>query len=343
MSARLIYGVHVLEGLKQLDDESVHCVVTSPPYWGLRDYGVPGQLGLEETPEEFIRNMVEVFREVRRVLRKDGTIWVNMGDSYASNPCTSGKSFRRDRHITHPSKTKRIPRGSGRWGGGGVSAPSLKPKDLVGIPWMLAFALRADGWFLRSDIVWAKKNPMPESVKDRPTKSHEYIFLLSRSGKYYFDYESVKEPRSSEHVAGVGGWASGSEPHDAINHSRDKGNSKTFRGGQYVNGNKFKNSHAIERDSVGNAPAAGTDRNCRSVWSMATEPFKEAHFATFPKELPYKCILAGCPMGGTVLDPFSGSGTTGLVATGMGRKYIGIDLNLEYLALAQQRIGIFIS
>ena len=352
---RLLVG-DCREMLRTLPDESVHCVVTSPPYWGLRDYGVDGQLGLEETPEEYVANMVEVFREVRRVLRSDGTLWLNLGDSYAvggmSNP--SGKSTLgggKDRGASNYQISRRT--------------EGLKPKDLVGIPWRVAFALQADGWYLRSDIIWAKPNPMPESVQDRPTKAHEYVFLMSKSERYYYDYEAIKE--------------------EARPGSRRFGGSPTYAAG--------------DRNDAGRRDHSGIQwRNCRSVWTVTPKPYSGAHFAAFPPELAERCILAGtsargcCPECGapwervverpaepeglpnrgsgqklqdwlnanpphtigwrptcdceprepvpcTVLDPFAGSGTTGMVATGHGRYAVLIELNPYYAELIRERIG----
>jgi DNA modification methylase len=387
-----VYHGDAATELRSLDAESVHCVVTSPPYWGLRDYGtatwiggdaacdhkravrsyrdgcvgcgiamedetdgcrwcadrhvkrrkhgtpegrhynddpedhwgrdrsrdqvtaatVPfkdtcgkcgaihedGQLGLEATPEAYVTALVEVFREIRRVLRSDGTVWLNLGDSYAGSTVGGGDGARSTLVGTHHSDRTPV----------SVSVrvtPDLKPKDLVGIPWMVAFALRADGWYLRSDVIWSKPNPMPESVTDRPTKSHEYLFLLSKSARYYFDADAVRE-------AGI-------EP---------AGITAAYRG--------QKRSGAIGREGTGNEkPGAswtysGT-RNIRSVWTVATQPYPGAHFATFPPKLIEPCILAGCPEGGTVLDPFAGSGTTGLVAQRLSRRAVLIDLSMDYL------------
>lgn len=291
------------EVLKTLPEKSINCCVTSPPYFGLRDYGHADQMGLEDTPEKYIAELVEVFREVKRVLRDDGTIWLNIGDSYnaSSNNRTGQNGFNDGR--TNRDK---------RFSVGGVDG--LKPKDLIGIPWMLAFALRADGWYLRQDIIWHKPNPMPESVKDRCTKAHEYIFLLSKSPKYYFDSEAIKEPVTS-----------------------NKGNAKTFRGGVYVQGNTFDNSALIDRDSHGNTINESGMKNKRSVWTVSPYPYKEAHFATFPPELITPCILAGCPDSGTVLDPFGGSGTVGEVCRMNNRNAILIELNPEYRPLIEER------
>jgi DNA modification methylase len=300
----------VRERLKELPDQSVNCCVTSPPYWGLRDYGNDGQIGLEQTPDAFIAELVSVFNEIKRVLRDDGTLWVNMGDSYSSHKdCKSvSQTLARGGSSELASvieKGKSVSRNSKM-----LKSVGLKNKDLVGIPWMLAFALRADGWYLRQDIIWHKPNPMPESVRDRCTKAHEYIFLMSKSPKYYFDSEAMKEP------------------------STNLGKTKIRFGG-----NKYGDS-----DDPKHATKSGNEytdtglRNKRSVWSVTTRPFKGAHFATFPPALIEPCILAGCPEGGTVLDPFFGAGTTGLVAQRHNRKWIGCELNPEYAAIAQARI-----
>jgi DNA modification methylase len=295
----VIHVGDVLETLGGMESESVNCIVTSPPYWGLRDYGHENQLGLEKTPQEFIAKMTEVFRECRRVLAKDGTCWVNMGDSYAGGGGGNyGSGLNVSAHKSNPTAGKDKPSGVG----GGV-----KVKDLVGIPWRLALSLQDDGWYLRSDIIWAKPNPMPESVTDRPTKSHEYIFLLTKSAKYWYDADAIAEKAYS---LAFNGSAKGYAPGDR----NDVGRANV---GERVEG----------------------ERNARTVWTIATQPYKEAHFATFPEELPKRCILAGCPEGGTVLDPFAGSGTTIAVAIQLGRKGIGIELNAEYAALARKRIS----
>lgn len=320
-----------LEQMQALPDRSVDCCVTSPPYYGLRDYGVDGQIGLEQTPDEYIARLVEVFTEVRRALADDGTLWVNIGDSYAG----SGKGGAK-----HPDNAKHYKQGTSRGMIGSeatthVSWGAVKPKNLLGIPWRLAFALQSDGWYLRQDIIWSKPNPMPESVTDRCTKSHEYIFLLSKSPRYYFDAVAISEravgfddspPRGSEGAFGTS------------QQGRRKGNNLTFRGGGiYTNGKSFANSVPAERESHGNTPNPTGLRNKRSVWTVATVGYKEAHFATFPPELIRPCIRAGCRPGGTVLDPFFGSGTTGEVALQEGRQVIGIELNPDYVALAHDR------
>jgi DNA modification methylase len=374
----VIYTGNCLEILPTLEAESVQCVVTSPPYFGLRDYGVDGQIGLEDTPEAYVEKLVAVFREVRRVLRDNGTLWLNLGDSYAQN----GGGYEGTKANQSGVGAKVVFEGNYFKKGPRVCPTNLKPKDLVGIPWRVAFALQADGWYLRSEIIWAKPNPMPESVTDRPTKSHEQIFLLTKSAKYYWDQEAVKEDGPS-YTRKASGY---------------KGFDKTHTG------NNQKGGFA-DKDTTTNG------RNLRSVWTITTKPFKEAHFATFPPEIPEICIKAGtsdygcCPVcfspwvrkvnrvpatsvpcpkeqlshmarGGTgshtgtvgksgggridgysetlgweptcthnlnpipctVLDPFSGAGTTGLVAEKLGRKYIGIELNPSYVEMSDNRI-----
>jgi DNA modification methylase len=359
-----LYQGDVREVLADMPDGSVDCVVTSPPYWGLRDYSVEGQLGLEATPDEFVANMVTVFREVRRVLAPHGTCWVNLGDSYGSGTTS-------DRN---PTSGPDVP---ASWAG--RSQPQrngLKPKDLVGIPWRVAFALQAEGWYLRADIIWAKPNPMPESVMDRPTKSHEYVFLLTKQPRYFFDQEAVREPHVEVRESKQSTWANGNAKHQG------RYSDTAFSGGYNAGG-----------------------RNVRSVWQIATQPYPEAHFATYPEELVRRCVLAGCPVQvcrvcgkpserivergelvpasprtdrvqtvgngetsctrpgkatgffrreeissewsdcghndwrpGQVLDPFVGSGTTCKVARDHGRHSIGIDLSAEYLDLAARRL-----
>ena len=267
MSIKILQG-NCLETLSSLEEKSVNTCVTSPPYWGLRDYGNGDQLGQEETPEKFVENLVNVFREVRRVLRDDGTVWLNIGDSYLAN------------------------------------------KQLSGIPWRVAFALQADGWYLRQDIIWSKPNPMPESVTDRCTKAHEYIFLLSKSAKYYYDNEAIKE--------------------DSAESSKDRLNQdiKNQKGSSRVPGKTNGAMHAV----------GGEKRNKRSVWSIPVASYSEAHFATYPPKLIKPCILAGCPEGGTVLDPFGGSGTTAQVASNLNRNAILCELNPEYVEIAKGRL-----
>jgi len=303
----ILYQGEALTVIESLPDCSVGCCITSPPYWGLRDYGCADQLGLEKTPEEYVAKMVELFREVRRVLKADGTLWLNLGDSYATQ------------HITGTTDDKagwkhgKLSKGyHGRAGGVGGN---IKPKDLVGIPWRVAFALQADGWYLRQDIIWHKPNPMPESVTDRCTKSHEYIFLLTKSARYYYDNEAIREP------------------HICANDKRNDGQRHT-----YSDGSKYdqidKNRQQTKTDCVSFHP---NGRNKRSVWTVTTKPFKEAHFATFPKDLILPCVLT-TRKDAVILDPFFGSGTTGVVAVENGRDYIGIELNEKYCEIAARRI-----
>jgi DNA modification methylase len=302
------YTVHLgdcIESMKQMPDACVNTCVTSPPYFGLRDYGHDGQIGLEPTPDEFVSALVAVFREVKRVLRDDGTLWLNIGDSYAG----SGKG--RNADGTHQEGGKQ---GTNKGTIVGAllktTVPDCKPKDLIGIPWMLAFALRADGWYLRQDIIWHKPNPMPESVRDRCTKAHEYIFLLSKSPKYFFDAEAMKEPAL---------WA-----HD-----------KRAGKGRHIYDGKRQGGEGEGQEAF---VSISETRNRRSVWSVATRPYKGAHFATFPPDLIEPCILAGCPEGGTVLDPFGGSGTTAGVALKHNRNAVLCELSPEYAKLIPDRI-----
>ncbi|WP_152051767.1 DNA-methyltransferase [Tautonia marina] len=316
--------------LATLPDQSVHTCVTSPPYWGLRDYGITGQFGLEQTPAEFIQHMVRVFRDVRRVLRDNGTLWLNIGDSYAGHSGgNQGKNgWRSDRTFTA--------RVADKFGSG------LKPKDLVGIPWRLAFALQDDGWFLRSDIIWSKPNPMPESVTDRPTKSHEYLFLLTKSERYYYDREAIAEPCrwNPGDTKMPDGWDTGPGAHGRYHRAGREQGVRIKR-----SGNKERKSGSARgcpegtgANVCGSVPWEGTTRNKRSVWTVATKPFSDAHFATYPPELIEPCVLAGSPIGGTVLDPFFGAGTTGLVADRHGRHCIGIELNPDYVQIAERRL-----
>jgi len=411
MELNKVYLGDALETIKTFPDESIDCVVTSPPYYALRDYGIDGQIGLEETPEAYIQKLVDLFREIRRVLKDDGTIWVNIGDSYNgykanANASTFDSPFvGGDMAGAHPARKS----------GFGLEANNLKPKDLIGIPWMLAFALRADGWYLRQDIIWHKPNPMPESVTDRCTKSHEYIFLLSKSQKYYFDYEAiqeeavtqidprignrveydgmrkgqegtgnrafvslkVKEPRTKNcqydgqrpnsfhimrefgqewqpqvkikgHQMGGRKYGESDDPHHQTKSGKDympqmrwgsgtkkertheQGYSQAENGGHRDNSGGFDCEMSI-RDGV-------VVRNKRDVWTVNVRPNKEAHFATYPQTLITPCILAGCKTGGVVLDPFMGSGTTGIVARKLNRNFVGCELNPEYQKMAERRI-----
>lgn len=352
-----------LDVLRRMPDGIVNTCVTSPPYFGLRDYGHPGQIGLEQTPDEFISKLVAVFREVRRVLRDDGTIWVNMGDSYAGSwvaqsrggPPSEKSTLKGNGHIGGGPKISalsavQVEAAPKRTNTGTIRTEGLKQKDLIGVPWMLAFALRADGWYLRQDVIWAKPNPMPESVTDRCTKSHEYIFLLSKSPTYYCDMGAIKEPAVADHAPGnhthKGASAYAEEPGEHhrtkaglvayAERQRGRGGKNAFRGqGHFREGdNGPDNREGRDMQDVG----TGDTRNKRSVWTVSTKPYKGAHFATFPTDLIEPCILAGAPGGGVVLDPFFGSGTTGQVAQALGRKFIGIELNPEYKPLQDERL-----
>ncbi len=295
MTWQLLQG-DVLDLIKTLPDESINCCVTSPPYWNLRDYGVEGQLGLEPTPEEYVAKMVEVFREVKRVLRKDGSLWINIGDSF-------------------------------------------NIKQLVGIPWRVAFALQADGWHLRSDIIWAKPNPMPESVTDRPTRAHEYIFLLSKSVRYYYDYEAIKEKVTESTIQRLSQDIDNQMGSQRVP-DKTNGNMKAVGKIDKQRGHGRRHAGFNDRwDLMTKEEQCSMGRNKRTVWTVATQPFSEAHFATFPPKLIEPCILAGCPAGGTVLEPFAGSGTTLFVSEQLERNSIGIELNPEYCRLIERRMA----
>jgi DNA modification methylase len=307
MKLNHIYQGDVINRLKDLPDRSIQCVVTSPPYWGLRDYGVEGQLGLEETPELYVENMVEVFREIKRVLKKDGTVWLNLGDSYSSGSGGYDDKYMHNSTSGTPSEGVRK----------SVSASKpfgLPTKNLVGIPWRVAFALQADGWYLRQDIIWHKPNPMPESVRDRCTKAHEYIFLLSKSAKYKFN-QMLEDLKPSTF------------------------NDKRLFNGNYTEQRRDRNYPGNAQQGSGMLRPTDGQANKRSVWRINTKPYKEAHFAVFPPKIPELCIKAGTKEGDTVLDPFFGSGTTGWVAQRLGRKWIGIELNAEYIKIAEKRFA----
>lgn len=302
-----IFNQDCIHGMQFLPDGCVNTCITSPPYYGLRDYGHDGQIGLEESPEAYVQKIVEVFREVKRVLRDDGTLWLNLGDSYAGNNSQASNNGRAGFGNPREKVVNRTGEG-------------LKTKDLIGIPWRVAFALQADGWYLRQDIIWHKPNPMPESVTDRCTKAHEYIFLLSKSPKYYFDNEAIREDASDVSVARLKRGVS--------NHHKN------------INGAPGQTPHSMGKprnhDPNRDVP---TTRNARSVWTITTKPFKDAHFATYPEDLIVPCILAGCPEGGLVLDPFMGAGTTALVSKKLGRNYVGFELNEEYKKIADKRLN----
>ncbi len=342
MGYEIIVG-DVLHSLRTLPEESVQCVVTSPPYFGLRDYGMPGQIGLEATPQEFVAKLVEVFREVRRVLRSDGTCWLNLGDSYAGSwgaqsrgnttgeakSRLSGSSMLSARQIeAHPLRATST--------GSLKNTPGLKKKDLMGIPWRLAFALQDDGWWLRQDLIWAKLNPMPESVTDRCTKAHEYVFMLTKAARYFYDANAIKENcvRGDAASSYTNGKTATHQLGRAGNTRKTKvpGGWDTEVGGHGTIHRKGRTeAEYVEAEVDGR-------RNKRSVWNIATEAYAEAHFATFPTKLVEPCILAGSKIGDTILDPFSGSGTTGVVAQRHGRDYIGIELNPEYAEMSRRRL-----
>jgi len=306
--------------LPTLDSQSVQTVVTSPPYWGLRDYQVDGQLGLEATPEAYVAALVEVFREVNRVLRDDGTVWLNLGDSYVSQPAgNSDATFSTKQTSNTGSHIRRSQ---------STITTNLKPKNLIGIPWRVAFALQADGWYLRSDIVWAKGvsfcpsysgSVMPESVKDRPTRAHEYLFLLSKSSKYYYDMDAVREPHQTASLKRV--------KNPLAVKKLDK--SRNDRSGLQWDGSP----------EVAKRWTPNGGRNLRSVWTIKTQPNPDAHFATFPMKLVEPCVKAGSRVNDLVLDPFAGSGTTGLVAMRLGRRFVGIELNPAYVTLAERDLA----
>jgi DNA modification methylase len=325
-----------------LRDGCVQCVVTSPPYWGLRDYGVPGQLGLEPTPDAYVASLVAVFREVRRVLRDDGVLWLNLGDSYAtgagsgrsmggacfgkSNPVIDGASY----PVCQPNR---------------MPIAGLKPKDLVGIPWRVAFALQADGWYLRSDIIWAKPNPMPESVRDRPTKSHEYLFLLTKRASYYYDADAIAEPASDALLAQIEQGYDGEGRKDYAGAGVQNPSSVKARiiGNARKRADRFggnKHTGASTQHSDGSVYTGRPTRNRRSVWTVNTQPCPDAHFAVMPEKLVEPCVLAGSRPGDVVLDPFGGSGTVGRVATSLGRQFVLCELNPAYINIARQRTQI---
>jgi DNA modification methylase len=310
METNKIYNEDCRETLKRMPQQFIQCCVTSPPYYGLRDYGHDGQIGLEETPEQYVEKLVEVFRLVRDKMKDDGTLWLNLGDSYSSHKdCKSvGQTLaagtsRENAHVMELGKSR--VRDSKM-----LKSQGLKNKDLIGIPWMVAFALRADGWYLRQDIIWHKPNPMPESVTDRCTKSHEYIFLLSKSQRYYYNHEAIKEPLAEN--------------------SDVEYRQKLREGKKYDSKTPYENNFPSTFDLDG--------RNKRSVWTVTTKPFRDAHFATFPIRLITPCILAGSPEDGIIYDPFMGAATTAIASIQNNRRYIGSELNPDYIRISERRI-----
>lgn len=290
--------------LREMPEASVDCVVTSPPYFGLRDYGVEGQQGAEDTMAEYVAGMVSVFAEVRRVLATDGTCWLNLGDSYSSNP-----SWGRGKSTLGGRPQNAIPRGPR---GDGVNRTGVPTKNLLGIPWRVAFALQDDGWWLRNDIIWAKPNGMPESIADRLSTKHEHVFLLTKSARYAFDLDALREPHAT---------------------AEREGPRRSYAPGS-ASSMSSKGEHQAMTGAFAGLPLNSAGRNPGDVWTLPTQPFPDAHFATMPVALAECCVLAGCKTGGIVLDPYSGSGTTGLAATKHGRRYVGIDLNVDYLDLS---------
>ena len=312
MKTDVIINRDCLMALRELPADSVHCCVTSPPYYALRDYGMDAQIGREDTPEEYIGRLIVVFHELKRILRPDGTFWLNIADTYCGTGSKGG--------YTDPKNP------IGRNGQGVSIARQVvgcKQKDLIGIPWLLAFALRADGWYLRSDVIWCKANPMPESCKDRPSRCYEHVFLLTKSKQYFYDAAAIAEPIAPTTAARYRG--------------------KRSRSSKYSNGvpgqGKVQGINQARDGGYYDEALMPTTRNKRDVWLINTVPYKGGHFATFPPQLAETCIKAGCPKNGVVIDPFFGSGTTGKAAKDLDRRYIGIELNADYCALARARIG----
>jgi DNA modification methylase len=330
-----IYQGDVLETLRSWPDGFINTCVTSPPYWGLRDYGVAGQIGLEKTPEEYTAKIVEVFKEVKRILRDDGTLWLNLGDCYNAHG--------RKSHGTRQGYKQQSNRASvNRADQNRPHDKNLKPKDLAGIPWRVAFALQADGWYLRSDIIWAKPNPMPESVRDRPTRAHEYIFFMAKSKKYYYDSEAIRTPIKESSCARLA-----QDITSQVGSTRQPGKTNgpiKAVGGRYPSdkqrGHGRRHAGFNDRwDQAEKKNQQAKGANKRTVWTVAPSGFKEAHFATFPPKLVEPCILAGAQANGIVLDPFMGAGTTALVALKLRRQFLGCELNQKYIEIAEKRIA----
>lgn len=313
-----IVNAECLAHLKTMPDECLDCVVTSPPYYGLRDYGCDGQVGLEDTPEDYIQRLVDIFHEVKRCLKPEGTLWLNLGDSYCG---TGSKS---PQHQDPKNKSGLLKQVESKT----TKLPGYKQKDLIGIPWMAAFALRADGWYLRQDIIWAKPNPMPEPIKDRCTKSHEYIFLLTKSAKYYFNYEAIQEDAITDE----------NRPAGVVRNRKFGYDSKQNKNPEaYMMTGTNRQSEVTEDDM----PTG--KRNKRDVWQVAPKPSTEAHYAMYPEELVKYCVEAGCPVGGVVFDPFMGSGTTAAVAKKFDRHYYGTELNPKFYEIAARRVASIMS
>jgi DNA modification methylase len=343
MTVRILHG-DCREVLATLEVASVQCCVTSPPYYGLRDYGTLGQIGLEASPEAFVAEMVAVFRDVRRVLRDDGTLWLNLGDSYAATTKGTGgvgsSGLMRDGRPESGRGSADAANGRAHFASRRFDLGDIKPKDLIGIPWMVAFALRGDGWWLRSDIVWAKPNPMPESVTDRPTRSHEHVFLLTKNSRYFYNQEAAREPLTESSLSRLG------QPNYENQAGSDRANGGAKTNGKmkavaaHFGGRLKSQINDQTRLASGNewAQDPATGANWRDVWSIATAPFRDAHFAVFPAELAERCIKAGSKAGDTILDPFAGAFTTAMVADRLQRDAIGIELNPEYCTIAERRL-----
>lgn len=341
MSVRILTG-DALTQLRTLPDASVNCCVTSPPYYGLRDYGMAGQIGLEETPDAYVAKMVEVLSEVKRVLRDDGTLWLNIGDSYNNRAKVRTSSHQPALNgFVDDNWSERAARGGVRMS---IADGDLKEKDLIGIPWLLAFALRADGWYLRKDIIWHKPNPMPESVRDRPTSAHEYVFLFAKSSAYHYDADAIAEETSDNPIT-VARNARADKGIVGASDLHGTGYGQSGKGGwdRAANGRTgMQSGHGRRHEGFNEryeAAEPSGKRNKRSVWTIATKPFSEAHFATMAPELAETCIKAGCPIGGTVLDPFGGAGTTGMMADRLGRNATLIELNPAYVEIARKRLS----
>jgi DNA modification methylase len=316
MTWRVLEG-DVRDRLSEIPDGSVQCCVTSPPYFGLRDYGHNGQIGLDTSPSAYVDALVSVFGGVRRTLRDDGTCWLNLGDSYANDGKWGGHTGGKHVAALHCSPIGRNKRYTG-----------LKPKDLIGVPWRVAFALQADGWYLRSDIIWSKPNPMPESVQDRPTKAHEYLFLLSKSPRYFYDGAAIREPytgQATKDYAGTGAQNASDVKRRIVDKQRGHGRRHAGFNDRW--------------DAMPKDEQQMTGANKRSVWQIATHPFPGAHFAVMPEKLVEPCILAGSRPGDLVLDPFTGAGTVGAVAIRHQRSFVGVELNPAYVEIARARIG----
>jgi DNA modification methylase len=334
MELNKIYNGNSLHVLKELPDNSIDCCVTSPPYWGLRNYNHDEQIGMEQTPDKFIQSLVDVFNEVKRVLKPQGTLWLNLGDTYSAHKdCKSvadtlrvgGKS--EEANVIEKGKSNS--RNSKL-----LKSVGLKNKDLIGVPWMAAFALRSSGWYLRQDIIWHKPNPMPESVTDRCTKSHEYIFLMSKSEKYYFDNDSIKTDATTKDLR-----PNGVERNRIYNYnSKENKNPEAYLKPYKNLKEKGQPNHTMHENRLKGEEYHSDKANKRSVWTVTTKPYSDAHFATFPQDLIVDCIKAGCPENGIVLDPFMGAGTTALVARKLNRNFIGIELNPDYVKIAENRL-----